>query len=299
LALALLAGCAAPQTRALLEEQHALPPRIELAKVPFFPQEDYQCGPASLAEALSFSGVAATPESLLAQVYIPDRQGSLQAEMLAATRRHGRLAYRVGPTLDELLKEVAAGTPVLVLQNLAFGFAPVWHYAVVIGYDLAREEVVLRSGVTERLAMTLSNFERVWARSGYWAMAALPPGRLPASPDANTYAQSAAALERVDARAARAAYDAGLARWPDNLLLAVGAGNTAYAARDYTAAARAYRRATEAHPDSGDAWNNLAQALLDLGRREDARAAAQRAVDIGGPRIANYRSTLEAAGRSP
>jgi Flp pilus assembly protein TadD len=59
------------------------------------------------------------------------------------------------------------------------------------------------------------------------------------------------------------------------------------------------RGATEAHPDSGDAWNNLAQALLDLGRRDEARAAAQRAVGIGGPRSANYRSTLEAAERAP
>jgi tetratricopeptide (TPR) repeat protein len=291
---ALLGGCATPQVAALLDKPDpALPPRAELASVPFFPQEEYQCGPAALAAVLSHDGLPATPESLLSQVYVPDRQGSLQAEMLAAARRHGMVAYRLPPRLQELLHEVAAGTPVVVLQNLAFDFAPVWHYAVVIGYDLSREEIVLRSGVTRRLAMTLVNFEHVWARSGYWAMAALPPGGLPASDDVAGFASAVAALERLNAAAARTSYEAGLKRWPEDLLLNIGAGNAAYALKDLPAAESAYRGATERHPESADAWNNLAQALLDLGRKEEALRAAQRAVSIGGPRLATYRDTLK------
>jgi tetratricopeptide (TPR) repeat protein len=296
--LVFLAGCATPQTSALLGAPLAtLPARAELAAVPFFPQEDYQCGPAALAEVLAHNGVPATPESLLEQVYIPDRQGSLQAEMLGAARRHGMVAYRLQPRLADVLGEVAAGTPVIVLQNLAFDFAPLWHYAVVVGYDLAKEEVVLRSGVTRRLAMTLSNFERVWARSGYWAMAALAPGRLPASADPDGYAAAVAALERLNAAAARTAYEAGRARWPGHLLLDIGAGNAAYALKDLAGAEAAYRRASEAHPESADAWNNFAQALAELGRNDEALAAARRAVGIGGPRLAAYRETLDAIER--
>ena len=295
-----LTGCATPQASALLAQpQRGLPDRIELASVPFYPQEDYQCGPAALAEVLSHSGVPATPESLVDQVYVPERKGSLQAEMLASARRHGRVGYRIPGNLQALLQEVSAGTPVVVLQNLAFGFAPVWHYAVVIGYDLQNEEVVLRSGVTRRLAMTLSNFERVWARSGYWAMAALPPGRLPAAADPEGYAIAVSALERSDVKAARAAYDAGLKRWPDTLLLAIGAGNAAYATRDLASAAGAYRMATERHPSSGDAWNNLAQALFELGRKEEALSAARQAVSVGGTRRSAYEETLRAISSAP
>ncbi|EPU4601474.1 PA2778 family cysteine peptidase, partial [Pseudomonas aeruginosa] len=44
---ALLGGCAQPPR--LPPESAALPARVELRDVPFFPQEAYQCGPAALA----------------------------------------------------------------------------------------------------------------------------------------------------------------------------------------------------------------------------------------------------------
>ena len=46
----MLAGCATPQV-ALLDARWPadLPARVELTEVPFFPQEDYECGPAALA----------------------------------------------------------------------------------------------------------------------------------------------------------------------------------------------------------------------------------------------------------
>lgn len=50
-----LSGCAVilPQTYALKEQRPSdLPVRAGLTDVPFFAQEDYQCGPAALAMAL-------------------------------------------------------------------------------------------------------------------------------------------------------------------------------------------------------------------------------------------------------
>ena len=90
--LAVLAGCAATsQTRLLLDEPPAdLPPQRELVDVPFFPQERYQCGPAALATVLDYSGREVGPDELVPLVYVPERQGSFQVEMLAATRRHER-----------------------------------------------------------------------------------------------------------------------------------------------------------------------------------------------------------------
>jgi hypothetical protein len=89
----LLTGCAslAPQTATLRETFHTkgLPERVELTEVPFFPQTEYQCGPAALATVLAASGAKVTPDELVPQVYLPERKGSLQVEMLAAARRHG------------------------------------------------------------------------------------------------------------------------------------------------------------------------------------------------------------------
>ena len=54
---ALLQGCAVlvPQTAALRDKwPAALPEEVELTAAPFFPQRDYQCGPAALATALAY-----------------------------------------------------------------------------------------------------------------------------------------------------------------------------------------------------------------------------------------------------
>ena len=298
-AVLMLAGCATPQVAALLAQPPgALPPRIELAAVPFHPQDEYQCGPAALATTLTYAGVATTPDALVPLVYLPARKGSLQAEMLAAARRHELTAYLLAPSLGDLLQEVADGTPVIVLLNLAFEFAPLWHYAVVVGYDLPREEIILRSGTTRRLVTTLSNFERTWARGNHWAMVTLPPERLPASASEDRYVAAVTALERAVPAAARRAYTTALERWPDSLPARIGQGNAAYAMRDLPGAEAAYREATRRHPQAADAWNNLAQALLELQQRHEALAAAQRAVDIGGPRLAQYQATLRAIAAS-
>ena len=111
----------APQTYALKERRPPeLPAKVELTEVPFFPQDDYYCGPSSLAMAVNAAGVKVIPDDLVDQVYLPGRKGSLQVEMLAAARRHGLIAYEIAPKIDDLLRELAAGTPAIVLENFGF-----------------------------------------------------------------------------------------------------------------------------------------------------------------------------------
>lgn len=290
-----LGGCATPQTQALLKTRSAqLPQQAELNEVPFYPQEAHQCGPATLAMALNSGGANVTPQNLIPQVYLPGRDGSLQVEMLAATRRNGLLAYELAPKLDDLLAEVAAGSPVVVLQNLALSWYPVWHYAVVVGYDLRREEIILRSGLERRQVLPFTTFEHTWERAGYWAMLALPPGRMPRTATEVPYISAAVALEKAGwPKGAEAAYEAALKHWPRNLTARIGMGNAAYAQGDAMRAEKAYRQATLDHPDSAIAFNNLAQTLSDQQRYPEALASANQAASLGGPEQAAARDTLE------
>jgi tetratricopeptide (TPR) repeat protein len=293
-----LSGCATPQVSQLEADWPAqLPARANIENVPFFAQEQYQCGPAALAMVARAAGVEVQPEDLTEQVYLPGRHGSLQLEMLAASRRRGLLAYRLAPRLEALLREVANGNPVLVLQNLTFSFAPLWHYAVVVGYDRERNSIVLHSGVTERLEMSLFTFERTWARSAHWAMVALQPTQLPATAEPDAYMVAATALERVQPAAAQIAYATALKAWPGQRAAMLGAGNAAYGLGQLEQAAAAYQAATRQHTDFADAWNNLAQVLLELGRVQQASQAIKRAVALGGPRLPRYlemQETIEA-----
>jgi predicted Zn-dependent protease len=192
-----------------------------------------------------------------------------------------------------VLREVAAGHPVLVFQNLAFPVYPVWHYAVVVGFDREQQLLQMHSGRTERMDISWSAFERTWARGQYWAMLALKPTELPATADAVTYTSAAAALERASATNAQQAYSTALQRWPDDRAALLGAGNTAYALGQREAAVKAYRQTVTKHPDFADGWNNLAQVLLELGRRGEAGKAIARAVALAGPRLSEY-LTLQA-----
>ncbi len=283
LALAfVLSSCAAPGVREVTQNTQ-LPRQNELTGTPFFPQELYQCGPAALATALNAIDIRVTPEQLTPEVYIPSREGSLQIEMLAAARRHGALAIQIAPRLDAVLQEISAGNVVVVMQNLGLSWAPSWHYAVAVGYDLDKEKIWLRSGTFERFEMTLSAFERTWARSQHWAFVTLPPGKLPASSGSDAVIKGLLAFEKTaPAARTRTAYSAAVKRWPDDLVLLMGLGNSSYAAGDLSGAAKAFQQAIVAHPDSAAAHNNLAHVLLEQGDAKSAMQAAEKAMQLAG-----------------
>lgn len=275
-------------------------PQVELTGLPFFPQVDYQCGPAALATVLGGAGLVVRPEDLVEQVYLPSRQGSLQLEMLVAPRRHDLVSYQLAPEFGAVLRELAAGNPVLVLQdNGLFPFTR-WHYAVVAGYDYAQGDLWLRSGETRRLTLSFTQFEFSWKRSSYWAMVALPPQRIAASATEASYLPAVLALDRVgSSAAAKLAYQTFLQRWPDNELASIGLANRHYADAALADAEAVLRAALAAHSGSAALLNNLAQVLSDQGRNAEALALIDRAAADAGALRASVQKTRELiAGRA-
>jgi tetratricopeptide (TPR) repeat protein len=288
-----LAGCATAEVTALRGGAHGLPLRAEVGGVPFHPQQDQYCGPAALATVLGWAGVPTDQDATASAVFTPGREGTLGHDLIGAARRHGRLAIPVAD-LPSLLAEVAAGHPVLVLQNLGLAWYPQWHFAVAVGYDLTTHELALRSGEQRRRVVSLDTFSRTWARADHWAVVVLPPDRLPATGGEAAVLSAAAGLERAGRlQEAATAYDAVLRRWPSSLGALVGQGNARYAVDDLDGAEAAYRAALGRHPGAAVAWNNLADVLAAQGARDEALSAARRAVDLGGPHAEVYRRTLE------
>jgi tetratricopeptide (TPR) repeat protein len=271
----------------------ALPIRHELDTVPFYPQEAYQCGPASLAMTLTWSGIQVDPEAITPEVFTPSLKGSLQSAMISTARRRGRVAYPISGA-EEMLEEVAAGHPVIILQNLGLSWYPVWHYAVVVGYDLEIGIVLLHSGVTSQKRLSLRVFNNTWARGDYWGLLVLPPSRLPETATEHNYVSAVLGLEKAQQwQAAIEGYNTALARWPDSLSARMGLGNSYYALGDLVSAEAAFREATIRFPTSGMAYNNLAQVLWERDNRKEALEAARKAVDLGGPLVEEYRRTLK------
>jgi hypothetical protein len=173
---------------------------------------------------LGWSGLPARQDVLAGEVFTPGREGTLGHDLIGAARRHGRLAVPVAD-LPSLLGELAAGHPVMVLQNLALDWYPQWHFAVAVGYDLSTNELALRSGEERRHLVDLDTFTRTWARADQWALMVLPPDQLPATSDQTAVLSAASGIERVGRfDEAALAYDAILRRWPDSLGALIGRG---------------------------------------------------------------------------
>ncbi|MCQ4295012.1 PA2778 family cysteine peptidase [Pseudomonas stutzeri] len=293
LLFAVLGGCA--RTAVTLVDDAQLPARAELVEVPFYPQDEYQCGPAALATMLSQRGVATTPDALVDQVYIPQRKGSLQVEMVAAARSSGLLVYPLQPRLEDLLAEVAAGNPVLVLQNLAFDRWPQWHFAVVVGYDLPKQQIVLRSGTTKRWVGSFREFERSWAKAERWAVVTLRPDQMPSTARETVWLRSASDLEEVGrTRAAQVAYEAAAAHW-NSALSRFALANSQYAVGEKAAAEESLRMSVRLDPGFAIGWFNLSQVLAERGCGSLARDAQACAVRIA-PDDARLKAPLPAQG---
>lgn len=273
--------------------------RVELSGTPFYPQTAYQCGPSALATVLQTSGVGeATPDTLAEQIYLPGRQGSLQTELVAATRRAGRIPYLLEPRLKHLFSELQAGNPVLVLQNLKLPSWPQWHYAVVIGFDMDAEEVILRSGKDERQILSWHRFERTWQMGEYWALVVPAPGETPATATAPRFLKSVVPLEQQQRwQAAREGYRTAAERWPENPASHLGLGNIAFQTGNYAEAARQFQRAVDTDSTLPAAHYNLAWAQVHLGNTEPALRAASDAEALAPehPRFGQAVSTIKAA----
>lgn len=280
--LGYLGGCAtSPQTRLLVDNPPNIPAQVELIEVPFFPQLEYHCGPSSLASVINYRGTPVEPDQIAQMIYVPGLKGSLQIEVEAATRQFDMLPVQLDGKLESLLRELAAGNPIFVLQNLGLDSIPVWHYEVVVGYDLTERVIILRSGVDARVLRSFALFEKTWQRADHWALVVVSVDTVPATASADAYLDAVIGMEQVGRiDTANHAYSTALRRWPQNLLAHTGLGNSAYALGEFVAAESAYRSALMIDPQKAELWNNLAYVLAQLGQHESSMDAIGRALEL-------------------
>ena len=215
------------------------------------------CGPATLAMALSFYGWPGTQKEAAALKPDPEDKNVSPEEMAAFTRRLGLGAkVRVNGTLDLLRRLLRAGFPVI----LETGFEPdpkqgwMGHYRLLIGYsERAGQFIVMDSYMGPNQGVPAEEADRYWRHFNRTYVLIYRPeeeGRLRevVGPD-----------------------------WEDDRRMWEGA------------LARAQQE-IQANPQDAFAWFNAGAALLRLGRPSDAAAAFDQARALGLPwRILWYR----------
>ena len=169
------AGCAAPVTLDAVRADVAAGHGHLIAGVPFIPQEEYQCGPASLAMVLQYYGTAIGQEEIAQALYLPSVRGTLNLDLEFYARRRGFAARAFAGTLDAAKAELRRDRPLIVFQDVGVVSA-VPHFAVLLGYDERARSVVLHSGTEAYRVVAYDEFERTWARRRGWTLLVTPPG---------------------------------------------------------------------------------------------------------------------------
>jgi tetratricopeptide (TPR) repeat protein len=200
--------------------------------------------------------------------------------MLAATRTEGRVPYVIDGTMGAIWNELEAGRPAIVLQNLGVAAIPRWHYAVVVGIDAERDEVILRSGTDRRRITSVRTFLHTWRRGDYWAMVVLRPDELPAAVDRERYFSAISALEQTgQLETAAQAWRIAGNRWPQDPVVLFGLGNVESALRNFAIAEASYRALLKQDGSLLVARNNLALVLAERGEFEAAMLEIGKALE--------------------
>lgn len=259
-----------------LQDKEELSHRIKT--VPVIKQDDYHCGPATLAMVMQYHGGSQTPEEMARDLFHRNLKGSFFPEMKARARSEGMMVLEVSD-LRKAFEEVRAGNPVIILQNNGISFFPRWHFAVLTGMNFDGPDVYLNDGDDKVNRTDMRLFERSFILGGRRSLVILPAGKLAATVKEPEHLEAATMLESIGKhREAATAYLAILQKWPQSLVGSMGAANTLYYLNEKKRAAEILIRATGHHPEVAMLWHNLAIIEGELGSGKSARQSARKAL---------------------
>lgn len=147
-------------------------PVVRIGPIPFYPQEDYQCGPASLAGVLHYWGVKAAPEDIARDIYSRTARGTLGIDMLFYANRTGLQAHQYSGGWEDLTGKVREGYPLIVLVDYGLLMYESPHFMVIVGFD--EEGVYANSGREEGVFIRKSTLLKKWEKTKFWTLLVRP-----------------------------------------------------------------------------------------------------------------------------
>jgi predicted double-glycine peptidase len=160
-------GCAGPSPKLSAKAARMI------ERVPFFPQEEFQCGPASLAGVLNYYGLRVTPAEIAAEIFSRQARGTLDMDMVFYAQRKGMKADQYGGTPEDLRRNLDSQRPVIVLIDLGFWVYQNHHFMVAVGYD--ERNLVVNSGKEEHKFIPWEAFVKSWEKTKFWTLRITPP----------------------------------------------------------------------------------------------------------------------------
>lgn len=141
---------------------------VLIEDIPFFAQDDYQCGPASLASVLNYWGVNVSPENIADEIYSKSAKGTLNIDMVFYSQRKGLNTSQYSGNMDDLMKNIKAGLPVIVLVDYGFYIYKSNHFMVVLGFN--KHGIIVNSGKEREKFIPVEDFIKSWEKTEFWTL---------------------------------------------------------------------------------------------------------------------------------
>jgi predicted double-glycine peptidase len=143
-----------------------------IRNVPFYPQEKYQCGPASLAGVLNHWKINVSPEEIASEIYSKSARGTLNIDMALYVEKIGLKVRQYGGSFEDIRDKIDSGYPLIVLVDEGFLIYQKNHFMVVIGYG--GEGIIVNSGREQGKFIPVRKFFRPWERTKFWTLVITP-----------------------------------------------------------------------------------------------------------------------------
>jgi ABC-type bacteriocin/lantibiotic exporter with double-glycine peptidase domain len=143
-----------------------------IPEVPFFPQETYQCGPASLAGVLNYWKVSVTPEEIARAIYSPSARGTLDLDLVFYGEKKGLKATQYAGSVEDIKKNVDGQVPLIVLVDEGFLAYQKTHFMVVVGYG--DKGLLANSGRERHRFYAWPDFLKAWEKTKNWTLRLTP-----------------------------------------------------------------------------------------------------------------------------
>jgi ABC-type bacteriocin/lantibiotic exporter with double-glycine peptidase domain len=151
-----------------IEKANAIKPITVLSDVPFFRQNQYDCGPAALACVYNFLGVRQDPQEIANRVYSRKHKGSLNLQMLIDARQQGLVATMYSGSFEQIKQAIDNEIPLILMLSDEPEDEDSLHYVVVVGYEGDNlSAIVVHDGYESFKQYTRDMVERKWSATGY------------------------------------------------------------------------------------------------------------------------------------
>jgi len=143
-----------------------------IGHVPFYAQETYQCGPASLAGVMNYWKAGVTPDEIAGEIYSKSAKGTLNIDMVIYPQKRGFIAEQYSGNMNDLKKNIDSGYPLVVMVDYGYWMVQANHFMVVIGYN--DDGIIVNSGKDERKVIAEEDFIKTWKKTKFWTLKIKP-----------------------------------------------------------------------------------------------------------------------------